>query len=123
MRYFRITVGNIMYVRNGVYFVQDFDMNKVFIKSFGYDSLRIYDHQKTLLVSIRLDSLPGDGHLCLRKHLPANVDSDLKRLVFVLSTIRSRWKIINTLTGLLYRKNRVITFEPHEYSNITAETT
>lgn len=118
MRFFRITVGDRVFVKSGDYPMPVFDMSRVFVKSFGYDRCRIYDDRNALIASFKFDSLPPNGHLSLRSYMKSGSDSKLKRLVFVLSPQRANWKI---LLGSIFRKDRVVTFRPRKYVNCTAE--
>lgn len=121
MRYFRISVGDYVFVRSGNYPLPIFDMNRVFVKAFGYDRCRIYDDRNSLIASFKLDALPPNGHLILRSYMKSESDPKLKRLVFVLSPRRSNWKIIDAAVGLFFRKDRIVSFKPRKYVNCTAE--
>lgn len=121
MRFFRISVGDYVVVRSGNYPVPIFDMNRVFVKAFGYDRCRIYDDRNAMIVSFKLSALPPNGHLILRSYMNSDSDPALKRLVFVLTPRRFNWKLIDAAAGLFFRKDSIVSFKPRKYVNCTAE--
>ena len=110
-----------MVVRRGNYPLPIFDMNRVFVKAFGYERCRIYDDRNSLIASFKLDALPPNGHLFLRSYMMAESDPALKRVIFVLSPRRSNYKIINAAVGMFFRKDQKVSFVPRKFENCTAE--
>lgn len=121
MRFFSLIVGNFIAVTPGTYDVSLVDMDNIFINSGGYNGCRIYDDRKSLIASIRLNPEPCKEQIHLRRLIKSDAKPEWKRLVFVLSSIRSKRKIINFVTGLLHKPDRVITLRTGQYVNVTTK--
>lgn len=120
-RHFKLTVGNFIFVRSGTYNIPEFDMDKIFIKTIGYDICRIYNHKNDAIAVIRLDTLHPDGHFFLRSHLSPKTETPLKRLIFVFYPRLSKFKIVNYLVQFLFRKKPTISVLTANFTNCTAE--